>query len=193
MILIRRNKLQKNTIVSPFKLCGENLNEVTNTKYLGHYLSADGKDDIDMNRACRQVYAQGNSLIRKFHMCTEKVKIKLFVTYCTQFYCAQVWHFKYSDKSYKKLNVAYNNVFRSFLRLPRDAQGRPCSASGMFVKRNIKSFQEIVRNVVYKFQCRINISDNELVKSTLFKNVMSKSKLRMHWNKILLSRCVEEE
>ena len=188
----RRNRWQKNTIVSPFKLCGENLNEVTNTKYLGHYLSADGKDDIDMNRACRQVYAQGNSLIRKFHMCTEKVKIKLFVTYCSQLYCAPVWHFKYSDKSYKKLNVAYNNVFRSFLRLPRDAQGRPCSASGMFVNRRVRSFQEILRNLVFKFQCRLNQSQNELVVCTLSDNVSSRSKLRNHWEKLLHLHNIDE-
>ena len=193
VVLVRRSKLLKNAIIPPFELCNERLVEVHEVKYLGHYITSDGKDDKDMSRACRQLYAQGNSLIRKFHMCTERVKIKLFVTYCTQFYCAHLWQFNLSDKSYKKISVAYNNVFRYFLRLPRDAQGRPCSGSGMFVKRNIKSFQEIVRNVVYKFQCRINISDNELVKSTLFKNVMSKSKLRMHWNKILLSRCVEEE
>ena len=106
-----------------------------------------------MNRACRQLYAQGNSLTRKFHMCTERVEVKLFVTYCSQFYCAQVWRFNINDKYYKKLNVAYNNVFRYFLRLPRDEQGRPCSASGMFVSRKVKSFQEILRNVVYKFRC----------------------------------------
>merc|ERR1711888_89792 len=116
----------------------------------------------------------------------ERVKLKLFLTYCTQFYCAQVWQFNHLDKAYKKINVAYNNVFRYFLRLPRDAQGRPCSASGMFVGRIIKSFQEIMRNVVYKFQCRLNNSKNELVKSTLFKNIMCKSKLRKHWNRLLL-------
>ena len=167
--------------------------EVNEVKYLGHFITSDGKDDKDMSRACRQLYAQGNSLIRKFHMCTERVKIKLFTTYCTQFYCAHVWEFNQSDKTYKKINVAYNNVFRYFLRLPRDAQGRPCSASGMFVGRNIKSFQEIMRNVVYKFQCRLNNSKNELVKSTLFKNIMCKSKLRKHWNRLLLPRNLEAE
>ena len=25
-------------------------------------------------------------------------------------YCAQVWQFNHSDKAYKKINVAYNNV-----------------------------------------------------------------------------------
>ena len=91
-----------------------------------------------MIRACTQVYAQGNSLIRKFHMCTDKVKIKLFVTYCSQFYCAPLWQFQKSDKIYNKLRVAYNNVFRLFLRLPRDEQGRPCSSSGMFVSRKVR-------------------------------------------------------
>ena len=89
------------------------------------------------------------------------------------------------DKYYKKLNVAYNNVFRSFLRLPRDEQGRPCSASGMFVTRKVKSFQEIMRNVVFKFRCRLDASENDLVKSTLFKNVADVSKIRKHWNRLL--------
>ena len=95
-------------------------------------------------------------------------------------YCAHLWDFNNSDKYYKKINVAYNNVFRYFLRLPRDAQGRPCSASGMFVSRKIKSLKEKPRSVVYKFQCRLNVSKNDLVKSTLFRNVTDKSKLRNH-------------
>ena len=119
-------------------------------------------------------------------MCTEKVKIKLFVTYCSQFYCAHLWQYKCTDKIYRKLNVAYNNVFRYFLGLPRDAQGRPCSASGMFVTRKVKSLQEIMRNLVFKFQCRLNLSVNELVVSTLNANVIMRSKLRKHWDNILL-------
>ena len=185
VVLVRRSKLLKNALVQPFMLCGEKLMEVNEVKYLGHYITADGKDEKDMNRACRQLYAQGNSLIRKFHMCTEKVKVKLFVTYCSQFYCAQIWFFNNYDKFYKKLMVAYNNVFRYFLRLPRDAQGRPCSASGMFVSRKVKSFQEIMRNVVYKFKCRLDASENELVMSTLFKNIAKASRLRRHWNRLL--------
>ena len=75
--------------------------------------------------------------------------------------------------------------FRFFLKLPRDDQGRPCSASGMFATRRVKSFQEILRNVIYKFQCRLNLSQNELVKSTLFNHIKERSKLRDHWNKLL--------
>ena len=155
-------------------------------KYFGYFISSDGKDDKDMTRAYRHLYVQGNSLIRKFHMCTENVKVKLFTTYCSQLYCAHLWKFNVLDNFYKKVNVAYNNVFRSFLRLPRDDQGRPCSASHMFASRNIKSLQEILRNVVYKFQCRLNVSNNSLVKCTLFRIVKEKSKLRNHWSRLLL-------
>ena len=185
VVMIRRSKLLKNAVVQPFKLCKENLSVVSEARYLGHYITADGKDDKDMTKACRLLYAQGNSLIRKFHMCTEKVKIKLFVTYCSQVYCGHLWKYNSSDKSYRKVNVAYNNVFRSFLRLPRDVQGRPCSASGMFVSRKVKSFQEIIRNMVYKFQCRISMSVNELVSCTLFNDIKNRSIMRKHWNRIL--------
>ena len=188
VVLIRRSNVLKNAVVSPFMLCNEGLKEVNETRYLGHFITADGRDDKEITNACRQLYAQGNSLIRKFHMCTENVKIKLFVTYCSQFYCAQLWRFSKTDKSYRKLTVAYNNVFRYFLNLSRDAQGRPCSASGMFVNRKVKSFQEIMRNLIFKFKCRLNVSDNDLVKSTLFKNIADGSKLRKHWNELL---CVQ--
>ncbi len=132
-----------------------------------------------------KLYAQGNSLLRNFHMCTKKVKIKLFVTYCSQFYCAHLWKFNKSDKKYNKLRVAYNNVFRFLLCLTRDEEGRPCSASDMFVSRNLKSFDEILRNGVFKFHARIKISNNELVGSTLNTNYQYNSILRIHWQRLL--------
>ena len=81
--------------------------------------------------------------------------------------------------------MAYNNVFRFLLGLPRDEQGRPCSASEMFATRRVKSLQEILRNLIYKFKCRLEVSNNELVHSTLYRCVVSKSKLRKHWDRLL--------
>ena len=80
VVLIRRNKLLKNAVVPKFRLCQENLTEVKDVKYLGHIITDDGKDDKDILSACGKLYAQGNSLLRNFHMCTDKVKTKLFVT-----------------------------------------------------------------------------------------------------------------
>ena len=118
-------------------------------------------------------------------MCTDKVKIKLFVTYCSQFYCAHLWKFNKSDKIYSKLRVAYNNVFRFLLGLSRDEQGIPCSASQMFVSRNVKSFEEILRNLIFKFQSRLDLSNNELVCSTVNIHYLVDSKFRKHWQRLL--------
>ena len=60
-------------------------------------------------------------------------------------------------------------MFRFFVKLPKDAQDSPFSASGMFVSRNVKYFQKIMRNLIFKFRCRLNVSDNDLVKAVLLK------------------------
>ena len=46
--------------------------EQSNYKYMGHIICDDLKDEMDISRQCKKVYAQGNSVIRKFRMCTEK-------------------------------------------------------------------------------------------------------------------------
>ena len=41
--------------------------------------------DLDIMRQCRQLYAQGNALARRFHMCSDNVKVffDLTVLHCT--------------------------------------------------------------------------------------------------------------
>ena len=43
--LIRRSKMLKDADIKPFVLCGENLKELNKVKYLGYYITSDGKDD----------------------------------------------------------------------------------------------------------------------------------------------------
>ena len=148
-------------------------------KYLGHYICEDLKDDIDINRQCRQIYAQGNLLIRKFGMCSSNVKSFLFNTYCSSMYTAQLW-WNYNVSSIKKLYVAYNNVFRFLHNLPRD-----CSASAMFATNNVKNCSAIIRNIVYKFSRRLDISENSIVRMVLKSDMYWRSRIRKHWCKLL--------
>ena len=53
---------------------------VDHFKYLGHILSNNKNDDLDIERQRKKIYAQGNSILRKFHMCSIEVKVKLFKT-----------------------------------------------------------------------------------------------------------------
>ena len=48
VVMIRRCKLLKSAYVQPFTLNNEVLNEVQEAKYLGHFVTADGKDQRDM-------------------------------------------------------------------------------------------------------------------------------------------------
>ena len=45
--------------------------------------------------------------------------------------------------------------------------GRFCSASGMFVQCNIDSFETIRRRYIYGFKCRLQESNNSIVKCLL--------------------------
>ena len=107
------------------------LTRVTKYKYLCHCISDDLSDDDDMARQYRQIYVQGNALLRKCFMCTESVKITLFRSFCTSLYTCELWC-QYRSESLRKLCVAYNNVFIFLCREPRN-----CSASHMFVSRGL--------------------------------------------------------
>ena len=69
VVITFRNSSVKDFSLPSFGMNGESINEVPFVKYLGHVISADMKDDLDIMRQCRQLYAQGNALARRFHMC----------------------------------------------------------------------------------------------------------------------------
>ncbi|XP_063386904.1 uncharacterized protein LOC134672885 [Cydia fagiglandana] len=107
-------------------LNGALLDRVQSFKYLGHIVTADLKDDVDMERERRALCVRANMLARRFARCSSDVKITLFKAYCTSLYTCGLWA-DYTQRAYNALRVQYNNAFRAVLGLPRY-----CSASGMF-------------------------------------------------------------
>ena len=55
-----KSKYIKNVDVPSFKINGETFQEVDGVKYLGHYISNTLRDDKDILRQCRQLYARVN-------------------------------------------------------------------------------------------------------------------------------------
>ena len=49
-------------------LNGEVILQVDSVKYLGHHLTNDLHDDLDIRRQCRAINVRGNILFRKFHI-----------------------------------------------------------------------------------------------------------------------------
>lgn len=178
-ILFFRGKYLKHATIPNFEIRGNRIEEADYVKYLGHYISNNLRDDKDVLRQCRQFYARGNLLVRKFSACTGEVKAVLFKSYCTSMYTAQLW-WNYTVCSMHKLHVAYNNVFRMLFKLPRQ-----CSASEMFAVNGIPTSHAVLRKLVYKFMQRLNLSDNKLIRAILSSDLLWLSRIRRHWTKMI--------
>ena len=135
----------------------EKLDYTDSIKYLCFTFSSDKKDDNDMLREMRIPYTKSNRLLRLFHCCSNDVKLALFRSYCTCFYCPFLWtHYKKSTHS--KLRVAFNNVYRRILKLPPRS-----SASTMYAVNHIDSFEILVRKRVVGFTERLKVSENLII------------------------------
>ncbi len=117
VIMICRTKEDKSLQFPVFKLSDNALYLCNKVKYLGHILTDQMTDD-DTYRQCRMLYAQANILLRKFGLCTKKVKLSLFRVHCTPPYTAHLWS-NYNKVSFQKLQVAYNDTLRRLMKWPR--------------------------------------------------------------------------
>ena len=75
------------------------------------------QNDDDMLRQMRTLYIISNKLLRYFYYCSIDVKLKLFRSFCTSFYCCYLWT-AYKKSTFNKLRVALNNAYRRVLKLP---------------------------------------------------------------------------
>ena len=92
---------------------------MSDNKYLSVHINEYFKDDNGIKCQIKAMYAGGNTMIRKFHICSKEVKSKLFKFFCTNMlsyevitnmYCAQS-RSNYKVTSYKQMVVMYNYIF----------------------------------------------------------------------------------
>ena len=103
-VLICRNKAMDHAAPPVFTVNGSIIGESDKVKYLGHIICNDMSDDDDMMRQRRHLYAQGNVLSRRFHMCSLEVKNVLLRTFFTPLYTCQLWS-RYTARSLHKLYI----------------------------------------------------------------------------------------
>ena len=146
-----------NLFVPKIVLGNSVLKRVYTHKYLGVFVTADLSDDLDIERQIHATYVRGNMLIQKFKHCSDLVKLRLFQTYCINFYCSQLWC-RYKRRSQQRLKVAYNNIFRKFMCIERKS-----SISGAFVLARVDGYCAVRRRFLYSFYNRIMKSKNALL------------------------------
>ena len=172
--------LRLNTLPSVY-LSEVKLSYVDSFTYLGHIITSEFNDDEDIKRETRSLCVRGNVIIRKFQHCNTDVKISLFKSFCYSMYSIALWS-KFNVATLSRLRVTYNNIMRRLTKLPPWH-----SASEMFVSLNVKSFQEVRRNLCYKTMVRVNNSENCYISSLLASDAKLTSCLWQHWQNILYS------
>ena len=131
VITFRASYLKGVKLKPMFKLNDVHLKEVDSIKYLGHIVRNDLTDDLDIERQCRQLYAQGNMILRRFYMCDPAVKMTLFRSYCSPLYTAQLW-WSHKKSTMNKLYVTHHNIFKLFLGLSKyESTSTLCTETGV--------------------------------------------------------------
>lgn len=180
LMCIKPTKL-KNLNIPCIVLDNTPLKLVDAVKYLGVFLTDDLRDDTDIKRELRSVYARGNVIIKNFKNCCVNIKCLLFKTYCTGLYASQLW-WNFNKRTAKRIQVAYNTVFRFLMFLERRA-----SVSGAMVAENISPFKVLLRKNLGNFKQRLDSSHNVIIKTILASNFFLKSSLYRRWTEELYS------
>ena len=178
-IMLFKSRFMNNFNRPNFTLNNNVIEYVESFKYLGHVINSDLSDKQDIQRQIAKLYAQGNSLIRKFFMCTMGTKIMLFTSYCSSMYAVQLWA-NYTASSIKKLHTAYHNIFKTLIGVSRREHTSP-----IFVNLRLRTCQAVIRNLVDKFMNRLKSSENNLIKSISSNYYYHNSPFWRHWRSLL--------
>ena len=156
------------------------ITRVANVKYLGVHICDDLSDDMAIANCVQGTYTRGNIIKRNFSCCTQDVKLKLFQSYCSSFYCCSLWH-HFKKESYRKLKVSYNNVFR----IVCGGLSRKDSISRFFVSLNIPHCDVLRRKLVLGMYKRVMSSSNHLIYTLIDSTFFVNSSLFKSWRSIL--------
>ena len=165
----------------PFVLNGVSIPCKTSVKYLGYILDNMLNDDDAINKQKCALHLRVNMLKRRFNRCSWEVKLILFKSYCTQFYCNALWT-KSKVSSLHDFIVSYNNSLRCLMNIPYF-----CSAKQMFSFLSIPSAMEVIGKSIFRLMKCCTESTNPLVNSVLSSSAWRLSCTRNVWYNRLYS------
>ena len=156
------------------------LNVTKSYTYLGHIITYNLCDEADIKAKVGCLYGRSNILLRKFYFCSERVKNRLFSSYCSNLYLCSLWA-NHRKSSMSRFIVSYNNAFRILHNLHMR-----CSASFMFANAVVDNCSTCIRKSIFSLMSMLNTSTNIIiVQSTINSDVYTTSELYQRWVKAL--------
>ena len=106
------------------------------------------QDDDDMLRQMRTLYIRSNKLLRTFYHCSIDVKLELFSSFCTSFYCCYLWT-ALKKSTFNKLRVALTMLIVVFSVCHGDLVSAQCMLTLVFkiLKQSLESLLLDLHNV----------------------------------------------
>ena len=91
----------------------------------------------------------------------------------------QLW---WNDKksTLNRLHSAYHNIFKLFIGMSKFE-----STSLLYTVFDVQWCQSVIRNMAYRFMCRLDSSVNYILNDILTSSLILTSRIRKHWNKLL--------
>lgn len=154
------------------------LDFVNEFPYLGHIITRNQKDSVDIEHRRRKLCALGNMITRRFAFCNLDTKIQLFKSFCYSIYGCSLWA-NYTCENIRRLTVTHNDILRRMTGTPRHH-----SASNMFVHHNISNLKAILRKTVYSLEKRLESSNNTLIINTIQSEARLHSKIWSRWHQL---------
>ena len=99
-----------------FQFCGKYIRCVEYVSHLGHIISHDLKNDLDIQRCKRDFIRRANGVLSHFDFCTPEGLTQVLHSYCMSFYWYTLWNL--SNRSIKALDVCINKVLQRIWSLP---------------------------------------------------------------------------
>ena len=98
------------------------LSFVSHVKHLGHILSSNLDDTLDIQKAVKDLNYKANNLLCTFHSLDPLIKTFLFRSYCLCLYGCCLWSL--NSSSINVIEIALNQILRKIWHLhPRDHTG----------------------------------------------------------------------
>jgi len=156
------NPLDKSKIVSKsfpqFSINGHTLQFVDEFRYLGHVITSNVRDDLDINREVRNMYMRTNMLTQRFRRCSPQVKIVIFRAFCICLYGVSLWS-RYNNCTMLKFKYCYHKCMKKFF-----GYSKYHSVTEMLLQLRLPSFDTVIHNNRCSFFAMWNNHDNGVVK-----------------------------
>ena len=161
----------------PIHLKDHRLTFVKEFPYLGHIITNNQKDTVDIEQRRRKLCSLGNMITRRFAFCHQETKLLLFRTYCNNIYGCSLWT-NYTRESMRRVTVIHNDILRRLTSTPRHH-----SATSMFTEHRLDNMKCIIRRSMASLTIRLQNSENPLIQNVLASEAKEKSKLWPLWQR----------